>query len=391
MDSRKRLLTVLQGKKPDRVPVTLFIVDQGHFLEQVYPDVAPWDFESLQLKVIDIQKQLGCDVFVRQLFGLTDPLHIHMGGLDVTNQNENWQVETKKIQKDSTVISRSVITTPQGQLSQDFSINQLRDKTYMYACTKKPIQSFSDLQLAIKYEPRMPKDWPAHARKWVSRLRKALGDDGILGVWAPHGPFNNASLLIDHERLYSLFITDPDFYDQLMKFATERILDYSRAIERTDADILCVGGNVPGGFLGKDTYDRYVLPYEKKYINFLQKNGKPAMYHNCGQIMNLVESYKNLEAKVVEPFSPCPLGDADDLEKVRKIVNSDYIVLSGIDQVNVLQKGSVDDVKKATEQRIKAGKANGGFIFQPVDFLEYQTPLENIEAFIKTAKENADY
>ena len=31
MNSRERFLAVLDGKMPDRVPVTLFIADQGHF------------------------------------------------------------------------------------------------------------------------------------------------------------------------------------------------------------------------------------------------------------------------------------------------------------------------------------------------------------------------
>ena len=82
MTARERFLRVLAGEMPDRVPVTLFIVDQGHFLNQMYPDVDPWDFEALQLKVIELQRQLGVDVFVRVLFGLNDPLSIHMGGLN---------------------------------------------------------------------------------------------------------------------------------------------------------------------------------------------------------------------------------------------------------------------------------------------------------------------
>ena len=32
MTSRERFLAVLRGEMPDRVPVTLFIQDQGHFL-----------------------------------------------------------------------------------------------------------------------------------------------------------------------------------------------------------------------------------------------------------------------------------------------------------------------------------------------------------------------
>ena len=108
-------------------------------------------------------------------------------------------------------------------------------------------------------------------------------------------------------------------------------------------DVQCVGGNVPGGFLGRRTYDRYILPFEREYIEFVQQNGTPAMYHNCGQVMNLVESYVDLGVRVVEPFSPPPLGDAD-LARVKALVAGRYVILSGIDQVNVLQNGSIDQV-----------------------------------------------
>ena len=77
--------------------------------------------------------------------------------------------------------------------------------------------------------------------------------------------------LIDHEQLYTLFLTDYEFYEKLMTFAMTRILDYARAMDEAGVDVQCVGGNVPGGFLGKKTYDRYILPFERKYIEFLQR------------------------------------------------------------------------------------------------------------------------
>ena len=92
-------------------------------------------------------------------------------------------------------------------------------------------------------------------------------------------------------------------------------------------DVQCVGGNVPGGFLGRRTYDRYILPFERKYIEFLQRGGTPAMYHNCGEIMNLVESYKDLGVRVVEPFSPPPLGDAD-LARAKALVDGAATTMS---------------------------------------------------------------
>ena len=391
MNSRERFLRVLNKQMPDQVPVTLFIQDQGHFLEQMYPDIDPWDYETLQLKVIELQKQFGVDVFVRMLFGINDPIGVHCGGLNVSQETDNWRVTKEKFKRGSTTVIRSTITTPDGPLTQEFSINQLRPATLMYGCTKHPIKTPNDLEIAQKYEPSFMTDKKAQMiKERVKRIKDAVGDDGIVGSWTPHGPFNNVSLLIDQETLYSLFLTDYPFYENIMNFAMNRILDYTRAIDDAGVDVHCVGGNVPGGFLGKKCYDEFILPFEKKYIEFVQAKGTPAMYHNCGQIMNLVESYKELGARVVEPFSPPPLGDTD-LKKAKEIVNGDYIMVGGVDQVNVIQKGTVDMVKKATEETIKIGKPGGKFILQSADFLEYSTPIENIEAYVETAMQFAGY
>lgn len=390
MTSRERFLHAMNGSMPDRVPVTLFIADQGHFISQVYPEVDPWDFPALQLKVVEIQKQLGLDVFLRMLYDLTDPLHIHMGGLDITHQTENWEIKTEEYRNGNTLVKKSVIKTPGGTLEQEFSINEPRKGTFMYGCTQKPIHDIKELEIAIKYEPRMPESFKSEAKRKVKRMKDAVGNDGIVGVWAPHGPFNNASLLVDHDVLYSLFLEDFEYYEKLMNFASDRILDYTTAMDEAGADVLCVGGNVAGGFVGRKYYDQYILPFEKKYIAFCQKNGTPAMYHNCGQVMNLVESYKELGAKIVEPFSPPPLGDTD-IRRAKELVGGDYVMLAGIDQVNLLQKGSVDEVIKATATLTDIMKPGGKCIIQSADFIEYGTPLENLEAFAKTAKEHGVY
>jgi len=192
MTARERFLKVFRGEIPDRVPVTLFIQDQGHFLTQVYPDLDPWDSETLQLKVIEIQKQLRVDVFVRLLFGVNDPLSIHMGGLNVSQQTENWEVSTEETQEGDTLVQRAVIRTPAGTLTQEFSTYELRPGTYMYACTQKPIKTPDDLEIAIKYEPRVPDPAKvARIQAQVRRIKAAVGEDGIVGSWTPHGPFNN--------------------------------------------------------------------------------------------------------------------------------------------------------------------------------------------------------
>ena len=391
MTSKKRFLNVLQGQIPDRVPVTLFIQDSGHFINQIYPDIDPWELETLQLKVIELQKQFGVDVFVRMMSCADDSFHWMWGGVDIDHQTENWHIETTEYNKDhKTRIKSSKITTPDGILTQQMSIHEGRKGTWMMACTEKPIKKPSDLDIAVKYEPRMPDDWPERAAQHVSKIKEALGDSGIVGTWSPHGPFNTLSLLIDHSELYCIFLTDSDYYKRLMEFAIERTIDYLRAIDAAGVDVHCIGGNVPGGFLGEKFYDEHILPFEKRYMDIVQENGKPGCYHNCGEIMNLVNSYKKLGVKWVEPFSPYPLGDAD-LAKAKQIINGAYVITGGIDQVNILQNGTIDDVKKATEETIKTGKPGGKFVLQTADFIEYGTPTENVEAYVETAMQFAEY
>jgi len=391
MTPRERFFAVLKGEIPDRVPVTLFIQDTGHFLNQVYPSIDPWDLEALQLKVIELQKDLGVDVFVRMLFCTDDAHHLLVGGLDIDQETDTWHVETTEIRKNEhTLLKQSRITTPDGVLTQQLSFYEKRKGTVMFACTEKPIKTPADLERAIRYEPRMPSDWPERAGARLAKIKKALGDSGIVGTWSPYGPFNTVSLLIDHSEIYSVFLTDPDYYTRLMNFAIDRSTDYLRAIDAAGTDVHCVGGNVAGGFLGRKFYDPYILPFEKRYMGLVQERGTPGCYHNCGEIMNLVESYKELGARWVEPFSPYPLGDARLADAKRRSAGA-YVMTGGIDQVNVLQQGTVECVQRTTEATMRAGKPDGRFVMQSADFLEYGTPAENLEVYVRTALEHAAY
>lgn len=392
MTGRERFEAVFRGEIPDRVPVTLFIQDQGHFVNQLYPDIDPWDWQALQLKTIEIQRELGVDIMARLLFGTLGEFQwMLLGGLDVSRSTDDWQVETTEQRDGRTTVRTSVIHTPGGELRQEYSIEEIRPGTLMYACTKKPVNCRQELELVAAYEPRMLPDYPARVAEMVAPIREAVGDDGWVGMWAPHGPFNMASLLTTEDVLYSLFYEDPDYYARLMEVSLDRVRDYTRALDAPGVDILFVGGNVPGGFIGRPNYEAHVLPWEARHIALCQERGTPASYHNCGQIQTLVESYKGLGVAAVEPFSPPPkLGDAD-LVEAKRLVDGDYVIIGGIDQVDVIQKGTVDDVRQATEAAMRAGKPGGRFILQNADFLEYGTPMANVEAFAATALENAWY
>ena len=390
MTSRERFYSLFRKKMPDRIPITLFIQHQGHFIHQVFPDVDAYDTETLNKKVIQIQRELGVDCFVRLLFDPEEAAAPPRSGVEINKQSENWEVITKKRKEGNTHFKESVIKTPLGTLTQEFAASEIEDGTFVLACTKKPIQTKEDVKIVEKYEPAASDQFRELVNKSAQNVSKELGEDGIVGMWAPNGPFNNASHLINIEDLYSLPISDPEFYKKLMRLSLKRIIPYARILGESNVDVIIISGNVAGGFVGKNYYEEYVLPYEKQFVQVCQDKGIPALYHNCGEIMNLIESYKKLGIKWVEPFSPPPLGDGQ-ISRVKETVGNEYIITGGIDQVNVLKKGKPEEVRNAVKNTIRKGKPKGNFVLQSADFLEYGTPLENLEAFVSTAKEYAWY
>ena len=125
-------------------------------------------------------------------------------------------------------------------------------------------------------------------------------------------------------------------------------------------------------------------------IEYCQRKGNPVIYHNCGRAMELIPGYRKMGAANIEPWSPKPLGNCD-LDEVAKQVSGEFSITSGVDQVNVIQKGTVEDVRNATLAAISKGKQFPAFILQNVDFLEFGTPLENVAEFVKVGLENACY
>ncbi len=387
MTSRERLLNALNGKPVDRTPVTLFIQEQGHFIAQINPDEDPEEFTKNNKFIADYQRKLGLDVHVRMLFfNPHAPIYFHQNLLNFHVETPEWQIETTKTVNDNTTHFNQVITTPKGVLTQEFTCCELTPKTFVYACTKKPINGPEELAIAAEFEPGTSPEMAAEMKKNAQELKEYVGEDGIVSAWSNGGLFNNVSGIIDHTLLYTIFLTDPDYYKDLMAFAKKRVYEFTDAIIDSGVDAICFGGNVAGGFLGGRMFEQYIMPYERDYAAYIHSRGVPTVYHNCGQIMNLVPAYTKMGVTNVEPFSPVPLGDGD-LEKVAQQVNGEFSVTGGIDQVNVIQMGTVEQVEKAVEETLEKAKALPHFILQSADFLSWETPLENVEAFARKALE----
>jgi uroporphyrinogen-III decarboxylase len=391
MESRDRILSVIQGKEPDRVPVCIFIHDEGNFLLQVYPELDLRNPLDCKYKLIDLERELGVDLFIRLLHGIY-PDWIVYGGFNTEEQTETWEPSTEEIRSANTILRKTKVITPDGTLEQEFTVSESTEVpgTYWYACTKKPVTSPKDLDILRTHEPQMGEDFPGHVKVLIQKVKEYIGNDGIVSVWVPGAAYNHASHLIELDDLYSLFFTDYSFYEKLLNYCIQRTFPFLKVLAEAGVDVMCMGGNVPGGFLGAKNYERYVLPFEKKYFNNTQTLGVKALYHNCGEIMALADLYKKLGADIVEPFAPPPLGDGN-LERAKRISKGAYTIVGNVDQVNVLKMGTLQDVERVTRETTQIGKKGGRFILQTADYLEHGTPIDNVKKFVETGLTYARY
>lgn len=76
----------------------------------------------------------------------------------------------------------------------------------------------------------------------------------------------------------------------------------------------------------------------------------------------------------------------NSFREAKKDVGDSLVLIGNIDQINFLKTATTKQVEDKVEEFVGIGKSGGKYIFAASDFLEKDTPLENIIAAIKTVK-----
>jgi uroporphyrinogen-III decarboxylase len=214
---------------------------------------------------------------------------------------------------------------------------------------------------------------------------KLIGDLGISCPWGTGGVFNAAAALRDISQLCVDPYEDENFYREFMRFLTSILEKDYELLSETEHECIGMQGNMANGSLvGSEFFRKYIQPYETRLIKAVKSGGKSVLYHNCGPARNLYENYKEMGMTVCETLSPPPQGD-NNFAEAKEILGK-YMALSGnLDQILFLKKAGPEEVRAATENLIGIGKPGGKYLFATSDYLEPNTPLENVKAMIETA------
>ena len=380
MNSRERLLTVLRGEMPDRVPVAPFV--QEEYLSFYYPGRAAVD------RVIDateLANELDFDLMAKHR-GLEAPPFFR-------RDYAGWELRRSESRDDDMERQRLEIVTPARTFAKEDTRPLAGAATagLSFTPTAPLLKSPEDIACFCELLPAPDEADRARIRETAQAWRAVLGQRGVLAPWGWAGVFNFACELCGMDNLYALPYEDEALYGRLMGRLADAMAVYAAAFAESGIDALGVQGHMAGATtVSPDFFGRFVLPYEKRVLDAIHAAGLFSVYHNCGCARALYPQYRELGMSVWETVAEPPRGD-NRLAEAKAALGDRICLLGNLDQVYFLKRASPSEVDARTREIVRTGKPGGRFIFSTSDFLEKGTPRENVVAMIEAAKDEGRY
>lgn len=361
LSGRELLLRVLNQQAGDRIPVSPFI--HVNYIKEFYgTHEVDW-----VVKTPEVYRHFGFDVMHRNC----TPVYEAYGP-----EGPGWQIESQVEMEGRDETKTTVIRTPEGDL-------RCVEKTrwiYEYDAEASPVEylikSEADLDLFQKYQPPAPLTDTTD----IVRAQEAVGQDGVTAPWI-QGAFNLVAIY--YRKVDDLLVdalTNPDFYHRLMRWGLERYKAHIQAMIAAHADVIAMGGNIANGkMVGPDFFQKYIWPYEKELIDFIQSQGVAALYHNCGYARKLLPRYPSLGLRAYESLTPKPHGDSV-LAEAAALFGGNTTLIGNIDQIDLVRTGTPAEIETEVRQTLDTVRGRTPFILATTDYFNDNTPHDNIHA-----------
>jgi uroporphyrinogen decarboxylase len=273
---REELLRTFRQQPIDRIPVSPFI-HVNHVKEFFGTHDVDW-----VARTPEVYTAYGFDLIHRNCSPAYDP---------IGPSGPDWNVEVTRTENGRDATTRTRIRTPRGELCCREVLNWVYEYDAESSLVDYPIKSPEDFELFQAFQPPAGKADVSDIR----RAREAAGDDGVVAPWI-QGAFN---LLAIYYRKVDDLLTDallePEFFRRMMEYFQERYRVFVRQVIEAGADVLSYAGNIANGkMVGQEFFRAHIWPYEKRFIDWIQAQGVPVLYHNCGYARGLLPLYPSL-------------------------------------------------------------------------------------------------
>ncbi|HTZ52346.1 MAG TPA: uroporphyrinogen decarboxylase family protein [Spirochaetia bacterium] len=357
MTSKERLLTALAGGMPDRVPATIHQWQDYH-LETFMGGAS--DLEAF--------KDVGLDAAITRY-----PF--------VTPRTDTWRVRETHPAPNR---RRFEIETPGGALSWESESNE-----YTSWVSEHLLKRDEDVELLAAWHPRIGLD-----REQLRRDYDAVGDAGILRMFLigyQGGCWQDACELYGTEALIMATFDKPAWVHRLLGVLLEQKLAFIHDHLRGAAvDLVETGGGAASStVISPQLHEEFCLPYDRKLHDALHEAGHRVVYHTCGGMKAIVPQILKNGCDASETLSPPGIGgdiSPEDRAAVKESLGGRLALIGGLDQNNVLGRGSAAQIAAEVRHLFSTFGRGGGYVMSASDHF-FHVPKENLVHYARASRE----
>jgi len=377
MTSRERLLTVINGKIPDHVPVA---PDTSNMIPARMTGKPFWQLYLYQdppiwKAYIDCVKYFGFDSLMD---GYIPVQFEELGEVD-----HDW-TEVLVFQNEERIITQ--------KYREALGKKEWAEWVTVYYRDNPPTWDVEPNAIGL---PTVPVKWKKidGVREWpkgealIQFAQEEMGEHGLVGVFC-----GQSTLLFSQKDIYAYYDDPEKFHDK-----RDRLLEhYERKFNKLMSlahipDFICTGASGSLVFQSPAIFRELALPIVKKVTSLCKQRGIPSHIHSCGPETPLVKiCAEETDLTIIDPLEIPPMGDCN-LREIKKLYGGKLVLKGNLHTTAVMLRGSAQDIIDASKKAIDDAAEGGRFILSTGDQCGRDTPDENLFAMIDTAKTYGKY
>ena len=367
MTGRDRVLTALDHREPDRIPIDFWGAS------------ATFDRLAQHWGLPDKDAVLGrMGVDVRYLTGPSAPDQSQVRHADGSVE-DHWGVRRRTVHVDGA----------------DGAGRAYR-WSYQHV-TQAPLAPCQNVREIERH------DWPSAERWDYSRMGaqcEAVRRRGLAVVVGGHRLDRTALLkagmyLRGTEAFLADLLIDPPLAQCIIDHIADYYLAYNRRMFEAAGgaiDLFFMGddmGTQEGLWVSVEVYRRFFKTPLARFNELAHRYGARTMYHTCGAVAPLIPEFIDAGLDVLQSLQPRAHGM--DLARIKREYGRDLCFQGGIDIQETLPKGTPDDVRREVADRARTLGPGGGYIFGTAHNVLPDVPIENVEALVEAYRTFGQY
>jgi uroporphyrinogen decarboxylase len=247
-----------------------------------------------------------------------------------------------------------------------------------------PVQSMEDLRGFHIPDPR--RDPVLKAVRKVARRFK--GRRAVMFVG--RAVFAASWYLCGMQRLLESYLLEPEFARALGRMVVKYNQELHRLAVAEGADLIVLGDDYAhksGTIMSPGQFREFVLPGLTEVVRNIKSCGAYCVKHTDGNIWAILDDIVNTGIDAIGPLEP---GAGMDLVQVKRAVGDRVCVVGNVD-VDLLCRGSAEQVRQSTRALIRTVSPGGGHILSSGNSITSAVRPENFRVMVETTHEQGCY